>query len=119
MPRIPLFAAVAALALLAASHVTPASAGQLNSAGTNPYAGSYAFGRGASPFQPGRAHTISTALSTALSVGGETSVGAKGPISELGSAPTVQVAVGAAVSLDGAASALAVNHGSGSALGDR
>ena len=119
MRRIPLFSAVAALALLAAAHVTPASAGQLNSAGTNQYAGSHAFARGGSPFQPGQAHTISTALSTALSVGGDTRVGTKGPISPLSSAPAVQVGVGAAVALDGTASALAANRGSGSEVGGR
>jgi hypothetical protein len=137
MRRLSLFSAVAAL-LLAAPLVTPASAGQLNSAPTHQTATSNAFAKhgsasglslnnnmidqsnvrgGGSPGfgQTNSAPTVSTALSTALSVGGNTNgivqgnlAGRKGG-AQLNSAPTVQVAVGAAVAIDGNANALAAN----------
>jgi hypothetical protein len=93
MRRLPLFSAVAAL-LLAVPLVTPASAGQVNSAPTRQTATSSAFARhgsasglslnhnainqsnarsGGSPgfSQSNTAPTVSTALSTALSIGGD------------------------------------------------
>jgi hypothetical protein len=75
--------------------------------------------------QSNNAYTVSTALSTALSVGGTADAaslntnligqgnagfgGKKGPVFQLNSAPTVQTAVGTAVSIGGNASAAAIN----------
>ncbi len=146
MRPIPFFASAAAFVAVALPLIAPASAGQLNSAGTGQFAGSHASARGGSANalslnnnfidqssrRPGKpqnlqsgAPTVSTALSTALSVGGDTTLqsndkaGRTGPAYQLSSNPTVQVAVGAAVSLDGNASALASNHGAGSDIGGR
>jgi hypothetical protein len=64
------------------------------------------------------AYSVSTALSTALSVGGtgdaaslnSSLIGSKKePVIQLNSAPTVQTAIGAAVSIGGNASAAAIN----------
>ncbi len=95
MPRISPMTATAVLAMLVASLLSPASAGQRNSASTNQTATSHAFGvagsagglsvnnnaveqgnfrlDGARPHagQSNGADTVSTALSTALSVSGD------------------------------------------------
>jgi hypothetical protein len=73
-------------------------------------------------FAPSNAYNISTALSTALSVGGTTgaptiNTSKKPPVVEFNSAPTVQTAVGAAVSIGGNASAAAINTNGVSQLG--
>jgi hypothetical protein len=84
--------------------------------------GSFGFGGSSAT---NNAYSVSTALSTALSVGGTadaasvnsnligqgiTGLGSKkGPVFQLNSAPTVQTAVGAAVSIGGDASAAAIN----------
>jgi hypothetical protein len=75
------------------------------------------------------APTVSTALSTALSVGNPAKTAAvntnlpvpanvlsgeqRAPVVELNNAPSVQAAIGAAVSIDGNASALATNSNGG------
>ena len=95
MPRISFMTATAAMAILVAPLLSPASAGQRNSANTNQTATSHAFGLagsagalslnnnaveqgnfrldGGKPHagQSNGANTVSTALSTALSVGGD------------------------------------------------
>lgn len=106
-----LVSAVAALAVLAAPLVTPASAGQNNSAPMHRHIGS-----GIGGFPPIGSPSVSTALSTALSVDGVgPGVNANQFIpGSLGGgkkafAPSVQVGVGAAVAIDGNASARALN----------
>lgn len=108
-----LVSAVAALAMLAAPLVTPASAGQNNSAPMHRHIGS---GSGIGGFPPIGGPSVSTALSTALSVDGVgPGVNANQfiPGSLAGGkkafAPSVQVGVGAAVAIDGNASARATN----------
>ena len=88
-----------ALALLAAPLAAPASAGQSSPA------------RHLSS-QPGHVPTLSTALSTALSIGG-VGQGDTGKPLQITSAPTVQAAVGVAVAVDGNSSAVASNTGAG------
>jgi hypothetical protein len=148
MRRLSLFSAVAAL-LLAAPLVTPASAGQLNSAPTRQTATSNGFAKhgsasglslnnnmidqsnfrgGGSPGfgQTNSAPTVSTALSTALSVGGADGSPnginptitpgdgiSRKPTVQLNSAPAVQAGVAVGVAIDGNANARATNSNGG------
>jgi hypothetical protein len=106
----------ATVAVLAASLVSPAFAGQLNSSPTHQTARSGPF------VQANRAPTVSTALSTALSVSGpaqtasintnlidQGNFGAGKQTVQFNGAPTVQTAVGTAVSIGGDASAIATD----------
>jgi hypothetical protein len=77
--------------------------------------GTFGFGE---PGATNNAYSVSTALSTALSVGSPGDAASlnynligskKGPVIQLNSAPTVQTAIGAAVSIGGNASAAAIN----------
>jgi len=116
----PLLGAILGLALLA----PPCLAGQVNSTPANQPAASRSAGLlGSSRFGPGGfqsngAPSVSTALSTALSVGNPANSasltidpldGGRKPVVQFNSAPSVQAAVGAAVAIDGNASALATN----------
>jgi len=108
------------VALLVGLRLSPALAAQYNSAPPHQNAG----GKPSSPLS-NNAYTVSTALSTALSVGGTANAGSvnanlanqsnavlsgkKGPAFEFNNAPTVQTAVGTAVSIGGNASAAAIN----------
>jgi hypothetical protein len=102
----------------------PAWAGSPNTAPPHPITTTGAFGF-ANPKTGNNAYSVSTALSTALSVGGTADaaslssnpigqgnigIGAKkDPVIQFNSAPTVQTAIGAAISIGGNASAAALN----------
>ena len=101
MRRLSLFSAVAAL-LLAAPLVSPASAGQLNSAPTHQTATSTGIAK--------RGSGSGLSLNNNLIDQSNVRAGGGSPgFSQTNSAPTVQVAVGAAVAIDGNANALAAN----------
>jgi hypothetical protein len=108
MRRVRLFSVLAVLALSAAPLVSPASAGspQRHGVGAQPHAAGAPFlfrgdGSGLAFQGPG----VSTALSTALSVNGPSRRNPGGILS-----PSVQVAVGTAVSIGGEASAAALDR---------
>lgn len=105
-------------------------AGSHNITLVHPITANGSFGLGGSS-AAGNPSSVSTALSTALSVGGTTDTintnllgnagpdGKKVPVVEFNSAPTVQTAVGAAVSIGGNASAAAINTNDVSQIGQR
>jgi hypothetical protein len=123
MPRYSLLSATTSVLLLIAPS-TAAWAGSPNTALPHPITTNGAFGF-AGPNPGNNAYSVSTALSTALSVGGTADAaslnsnligqgnigfgGKKGPVIQFNSAPTVQTAIGAAVSIGGNASAAAIN----------
>jgi hypothetical protein len=131
MLRRPLLSTTTGVLLLIAPTMA-AWAGSHNTALPHPSAISSGFGLGGSS-APNNAYNVSTALSTALSVGspadtasinsnliGEGNAGLgskKGPVIQLNSAPTVQTAVGTAVSIGGNASAAAINTNDLSQIG--
>jgi hypothetical protein len=118
-----LLSATTGVLLLIAPNIA-AWAGSPNTALPHPVATPGAFGF-AGPKTGSNGYSVSTALSTALSVGGTADAaslnsnligqgnigigGKKGPVIQFNSAPTVQTAIGAAVSIGGNASAAAVN----------
>jgi hypothetical protein len=118
--------------LLLVAPTMAAWAGSHNATLPHPSATIGNFGFGGSS-ATNNAYNVSTALSTALSVGGTADAASlntnligqanaglgskKGPVIQFNSAPTVQTAVGTAVSIGGNASAAAINTNDISQIG--
>jgi hypothetical protein len=123
MLRRPLLSTTTSILLLVAPTMA-AWAGSHSAAPLHPSTTTGNFGFGGSSVT-NNAYSVSTALSTALSVGGTADAASlnsnltgqgnaglgskKGPVVQFNSAPTVQTAIGAAVSIGGNASAAAIN----------